>query len=76
MTTPPLNTTVIVDDVDLGVGETDRVVFVDSKYVVDDEGNLHVHRNDGNVGTFPKGSWRFVIRGSIVRDSDVTQVNR
>lgn len=78
-----MDTTVItVEPADYGVGVVDhRVVFVDSKYVIDDEGNLHVHRQDtdrnaGNVGSFPKGCWRAVIRGDLVAADGLTQVSK
>lgn len=75
-----MDTTVItVDEADYGVGVTDRVVFVDSKYVIDDAGTLHVHRqsSDGNVGSFPHGTWRAVLRGTPQKDdANRTEVRR
>lgn len=70
-----MDTTVItVESADYGVGSTDRVVFVDSKYVIDDTGTLHVHRGEGNVGSFPRGAWRAVLRGNPQPAGDVTKV--
>jgi hypothetical protein len=73
-----MNTTVITVDVtDYGVGETDRVTFVDTKYHKADDGDLHIQRdNDGNIACFPKGTWRSVVRGRIVASGEVTQVEK
>jgi len=65
-----MDTTVItVESADYGVGETDRVTFVGSKYVIDERGDLHVHNQTGNVGSFPHGSWRAVLRGMIAKQA-------
>lgn len=73
--TTTMDTTVItVEPADYGVGETDRVVFPDSKYVIDNENNLHVHRPEGNVGSFPAGKWRAVIRGDLGNQGGLTHV--
>ena len=73
-----MDTTVItVEEADYGVGRTDRAVFPDSQYVVDERGDLHIHRRDnaGNVGSFPAGSWRAVIRGNLQpANNGVTEV--
>ena len=61
-----MDTTVITAaSADYGVGDTDRVTFVDSQYTVGEQGDLHVFRRpEGNIGSFPKGAWRAVIRGN------------
>lgn len=73
-----MNTTVITfDQIDYGAGPSDRVTFVDSKYVVDtDDGTLHVYRGDGNVGSFPHGSWRAVVRGEVVSEAGTMEVKK
>lgn len=73
-----MDTTVItVDEADYGVGATDRVTFVDSKYTMGEDGSLHVYRGqDGNVASFPPGKWRAVIRGNPVTARGVTAVER
>lgn len=75
-----MDTTVItVEPTDYGVGETDRVVFVDSKYQVDPIGTLHVYRRDedGNVAAFAAGTWTTVLRGGVlVAASGRTKVER
>ena len=65
-----MKTTVItMKAMDYGVGPFDRVAFVDCKYTIDTEGNLHIYRggDDGNVGSFPRGEWRAVVRGDHCR---------
>lgn len=71
-----MNTTVItVDAHDYGVGESDRVVFVDTKYHKDERGDLHIQKDkDGNVACFPHGTWLAVLRGDLVADKGRTQV--
>lgn len=74
-----MDTTVItVDDADFGAGDCTRITFVDSKYVIDtDDGTLHVYRGDvGNVGSFPRGSWRAVVRGEIGSEAGATAVKK
>lgn len=75
-----MDTTVItVEPTDYGVGETDRAVFVDSKYQVDPIGTLHVYRKDedGNVAAFAAGTWTTVLRGGVmVASAGGTQVKR
>jgi hypothetical protein len=74
-----MNTTVItVEEADFGVGLSDRVMFVDSKYTVDEQGFLHVFSEGGvgNVASFPSGSWRAVVRGNPQPSSGVTEVTR
>jgi hypothetical protein len=66
----PINVTVItLDTVDYGAGKTDRVIFSECKYRVDDTGTLHVFKTtagqDGNVATFAPGQWASVIRGRV-----------
>ena len=63
--TTTLDTTVItVGETDYGLGESDRVTFVDTKYRVDEHDNLHVYSDlIGNVGSFPREHWRAVSRG-------------
>lgn len=70
-----MDTTVITfEEADFGVGASDRVTFPGSKYTVDERGDLHVHKDgEGNVGSFPTGSWRAVIRGGSI-DFDGTRV--
>ena len=56
---------------DYGVGKFDRVSFMDCKYRIDPEGNLRVYSeggSDGNVGSFPRGEWRAVVRGTTIAD--------
>ena len=71
-----MDTTVITAaSANYGVGDTDRVTFVDSQYTVDEQGDLHVYRRaEGNVGSFPKGEWRAVIRGNPQPSSGTTQI--
>jgi hypothetical protein len=65
-----MDTTVItVEPADYGVGATDRVTLVDSKFTVDERGDLYVYCGDGNVGAFPHGSWRAVLRGTITTEA-------
>lgn len=73
-----MDTTVsTVEPEDFGVGEAVYVKFPDSKYLVDDRGDLYVHRpEDGNVGTFPHGTWRAVVRGAVTTDAGLTAVTR
>lgn len=72
-----VNTTVITAAPnDYGVGESDRIIIADVKYVVDDEGYLHLHRQSGNVATFPVGTWRAVVTGSVVSEAGLTAVKR
>lgn len=74
-----MNTTVItVDAADFGAGDCSRITFVDSKYVVDsDDGTLHVYSGDvGNVGSFPRGSWRAVVRGDVASEDGTTEVKK
>lgn len=55
---------------------SDRVTFVDTKYTLD-EGDLHVYRDgDGNAASFPRGSWRAVVRGDVAVQSGRTEVTR
>lgn len=70
-----MDTTVVtVEPADYGVGETRRVTFPDSKYLVDERGDLHIHGDSGNVGAFPHGSWRAAIRGGVTTEAGRTQV--
>lgn len=65
-----VDTTVItLDPHDYGSGSTDRIVFHDCKYRVDDHGTLNIFPADGtggNVATFAPGAWASVIRGAVV----------
>jgi hypothetical protein len=71
-TSAPVDTTVItLEPIDYGAGPTDRVVFHDCKFRVDDTGTLHVFPADdtekvGNVATYAPGQWTAAIRGQIV----------
>ena len=73
-----MNTTVITrDEMDYGPGPSNRITFVDSKYVVDkDTGALTVYRGDGNVGTFPKDEWRAVLCGDVLSESGTMEVRK
>jgi hypothetical protein len=67
---PPIDVTVItLDSVDYGAGKTDRIVFRECKYRVDENNTLHVYKvaggADGNVATFAYGQWASVIRGQV-----------
>lgn len=74
-----MDTTVItVDETDFGVGASDRVTLVDSNFTVDERGDLFVFRKEsGNVGAFPSGTWRAVVRGEVATEaSGLTKVRR
>jgi hypothetical protein len=72
MSNPPVDTTVItLEPVDYGAGPTDRVVYHDCKYRVDESGALHVFPRDdpdrtGNVASYAPGAWASVLRGTVV----------
>ncbi len=63
-----MNTTVItVDAADYGVGTSDRVTFVDCTWHIDDQGTLHIKRENqrGNCAAFAAGTWVSVVEGNL-----------
>lgn len=65
-------TVITVEPADYGVGESDRVTFVGSKYHVSEDGTLHIQGggHQGNVAAFPRGHWRAVVRGDLCAESE------
>lgn len=69
-----MNTTVMTARaLDLGVGEHDRVTFVDCRWHVDAAGTLHIvrERGQGNSAAFAIGAWLAVTDGSKVVAAEV-----
>lgn len=79
-----MNTTVVLKEpADFGEGLVTFVRFVDAKYHVDDEHQLHIKPDvpggrdpSGNVATFQPDEWRSVVRGVITREDNEAVVDR